>query len=53
MFFYKRYANGDIHIGHMVNKVLKDIFLRYKLVAGYQINYAPGWDCHGNLISNV
>ncbi len=42
-----RYANGDIHIGHMVNKVLKDIVLRYKLLAGYQVNYIPGWDCHG------
>ncbi len=35
----------------MVNKVLKDIYLRYKLLAGYQINYAPGWDCHGGSIS--
>jgi isoleucyl-tRNA synthetase len=41
------YANGDIHIGHMVNKVLKDIYLRYKLLAGYQVKYVPGWDCHG------
>ncbi len=31
----------------MVNKVLKDIVLRYKLLAGYQVNYIPGWDCHG------
>lgn len=31
----------------MVNKVLKDIYLRYKLLAGYQVNYIPGWDCHG------
>ncbi|CAF0914431.1 unnamed protein product [Brachionus calyciflorus] len=41
------YANGDIHIGHMVNKVLKDIYSRFKLLAGYQVNYIPGWDCHG------
>lgn len=41
------YANGDIHIGHMVNKVLKDIYLRYKLVSGYRVEYTPGWDCHG------
>ena len=41
------YANGDIHIGHMVNKVLKDIYLRYKLLSGYQVDYVPGWDCHG------
>jgi isoleucyl-tRNA synthetase len=41
------YANGDIHMGHMVNKVLKDVCLRYKLLAGYKINYIPGWDCHG------
>ena len=32
----------------MVNKVLKDIYMRYKLLAGYQVNYIPGWDCHGN-----
>lgn len=41
------YANGDIHMGHMVNKVLKDIYMRYKLVTGHQISYKPGWDCHG------
>lgn len=41
------YANGDIHMGHMVNKVLKDVYLRYKLLKGYKINYIPGWDCHG------
>jgi isoleucyl-tRNA synthetase len=41
------YANGDIHMGHMVNKALKDVYLRYKLLSGYKINYIPGWDCHG------
>lgn len=41
------YANGDIHIGHMVNKVLKDIYMRYKLISGHRVNYVPGWDCHG------
>lgn len=41
------YANGDIHMGHMVNKVLKDIYLRFKLLSGFQVDYVPGWDCHG------
>jgi isoleucyl-tRNA synthetase len=41
------YANGDIHIGHMVNKVLKDIYNRYKLLSGHRIDFVPGWDCHG------
>jgi isoleucyl-tRNA synthetase len=41
------YANGDIHLGHLVNKVLKDICLRYKLLTGYRVEYKPGWDCHG------
>lgn len=41
------YANGDIHIGHAVNKILKDIILRSKTIAGFDAPYIPGWDCHG------
>ena len=41
------YANGDIHIGHAVNKVLKDIIIKSKTFSGYDAPYAPGWDCHG------
>ena len=41
------YANGDIHIGHAVNKILKDIIVRSKTLAGYDAPYVPGWDCHG------
>lgn len=41
------YANGDIHIGHALNKVLKDFITRYKSMAGYQAPYVPGWDTHG------
>lgn len=41
------YANGDIHIGHAVNKILKDIILRSKTQAGFDTPYVPGWDCHG------
>ena len=41
------YANGDPHMGHALNKILKDITNRYKLLRGYRINYRPGWDCHG------
>ena len=41
------YANGDIHIGHAVNKILKDIVVRSALMAGYRSPYIPGWDCHG------
>lgn len=41
------YANGELHIGHAVNKILKDIVVRYKTVAGYDAPYIPGWDCHG------
>jgi isoleucyl-tRNA synthetase len=41
------YANGDIHIGHAVNKILKDIIVRSKVLAGYDAQYVPGWDCHG------
>ncbi len=41
------YANGDIHIGHAVNKILKDMIVKAKGFAGYDAIYVPGWDCHG------
>jgi len=41
------YANGDIHIGHAVNKILKDIVIKAKTLSGYDAPYIPGWDCHG------
>ena len=41
------YANGDIHIGHAVNKVLKDIIVKSRTLAGFDAPYVPGWDCHG------
>ncbi len=41
------YANGDIHIGHSVNKILKDIIVKSRVLSGYDAPYVPGWDCHG------
>ena len=41
------YANGDIHIGHAVNKILKDIIIKSQTLGGYDAPYIPGWDCHG------
>ncbi|WP_100373273.1 isoleucine--tRNA ligase [Bacillus sp. FJAT-45037] len=41
------YANGDIHMGHALNKVLKDFIVRYKSMSGFQAPYVPGWDTHG------
>jgi isoleucyl-tRNA synthetase len=41
------YANGDIHIGHVINKVLKDVVVKSKTLAGFDAPYVPGWDCHG------
>lgn len=41
------YANGDIHAGHAVNKILKDMIVRSKTLAGFDAPYVPGWDCHG------
>ncbi len=41
------YANGDIHIGHAVNKILKDIVVKSRTIAGFDAPYVPGWDCHG------
>ena len=41
------YANGDIHIGHAVNKVMKDIIVKSRSLSGFDSPYIPGWDCHG------
>ena len=41
------YANGDIHAGHALDKILKDIIIRYKTMNGYYAPYVPGWDTHG------
>ena len=41
------YANGDIHIGHALNKTLKDIIVKYKTLRGFSSSFLPGWDCHG------
>lgn len=41
------YANGDIHIGHAVNKILKDIIVKARTLSGFDAPYVPGWDCHG------
>ena len=47
------YANGDIHIGHAVNKVLKDMVVKSKTMAGFDAPYTPGWDCHGLPIEHM
>ena len=41
------YANGDLHIGHALNKLLKDFINRHQILKGKQVHYVPGWDCHG------
>jgi isoleucyl-tRNA synthetase len=41
------YANGDLHMGHAVNKILKDMVVKSRLMSGYHSPYVPGWDCHG------
>lgn len=41
------YANGEIHIGHALNKILKDIIIKSKTLSGFDADYVPGWDCHG------
>lgn len=41
------YANGNIHMGHALNKILKDIIVKYKTMKGFSAPYVPGWDCHG------
>ncbi|WP_342618466.1 isoleucine--tRNA ligase [Rhodoferax sp. GW822-FHT02A01] len=47
------YANGQIHMGHAVNKVLKDMIVKSKQLAGFDAQYVPGWDCHGLPIENA
>ena len=41
------YSNGDIHMGHALNKILKDIVVKFKTMSGYHVPFIPGWDCHG------
>jgi len=41
------YANGNIHMGHALNKILKDIIVKFKLMGGFNVPFVPGWDCHG------
>lgn len=41
------YANGDVHVGHLLNKVLKDVVVKYKLMSGHKVSFRPGSDCHG------
>lgn len=41
------YANGAVHVGHALNKVLKDLIVRWQLASGKRVHYRPGWDCHG------
>ena len=41
------FTNGDVHIGTALNKILKDVILRYKSMKGFSTPYVPGWDCHG------
>ena len=41
------YANGDLHIGHALNKILKDTINKFQLLQGRKVRYVPGWDCHG------
>ncbi|GAH52798.1 unnamed protein product, partial [marine sediment metagenome] len=41
------YANGDIHLGQVLNKILKDVVVKYKTMRGFDAPFVPGWDCHG------
>src|ERR1700712_137794 len=41
------YANGSLHLGHALNKILKDIICRFQITQGKRVEYVPGWDCHG------
>ena len=41
------YANGDLHIGHALNKILKDFINRYRMLTNCRVKFVPGWDCHG------
>ena len=47
------YANGDMHCGHMLNRILKDIIIRFKAMDGYYTPFFPGWDTHGLPIENA
>ena len=47
------YANGQIHMGHAVNKVLKDMIVKARQLSGFDAQYVPGWDCHGLPIENA
>ena len=47
------YANGQLHIGHAFNKILKDMIVKSKQLAGFDARYVPGWDCHGLPIENA
>lgn len=47
------YANGNMHVGHMLNKIIKDVICRYKNMTGYYTPYIPGWDTHGLPIENA
>src|SRR5512146_3461905 len=47
------YANGQIHLGHAINKVLKDTIVKARQLAGFDAQYVPGWDCHGLPIENA
>ena len=47
------YANGKLHIGHALNKVLKDMIVKSRQLAGFDAQYIPGWDCHGLPIENA
>jgi valyl-tRNA synthetase len=47
------YANGQIHMGHAVNKILKDMIVKSRQLAGFDAQYIPGWDCHGLPIENA
>src|SRR5712671_555828 len=44
------FANGDVHIGTALNKILKDVVIKYKTMRGFRAPYVPGWDCHGQPI---
>ena len=47
------YANGDLHMGHVLNKVLKDVIVKFKNMSGYKALFVPGWDCHGLPIEHL
>ena len=47
------YANGNMHVGHMLNKIIKDVICRYKNMQGFYTPYVPGWDTHGLPIENA